>query len=54
MFGHAADSGSGEAEAGNQDLEQHRQPETDEDQLAFHARKKARRLFKYEKPNGSG
>src|SRR5713101_6395027 len=37
MFGYTANSGSGEAEAGNQDLERQGQPETDQDQLAVHA-----------------
>src|SRR5438552_10574344 len=32
-----ANCGSGEAEAGNQDLERQGQPETDQDQLAVHA-----------------
>src|SRR5262245_47990551 len=36
MSGHAADSGSGEVEAGNQGLERYSQPETNENQLEVH------------------
>ena len=38
MSGQAEDSGSGNAEAGNQGLEPEGQPETDQDQLAVHAK----------------
>ena len=38
MSGHAEDPGSDNAEAGNQGLEPEGQPETDQDQLAVHAK----------------
>ena len=53
MFGYTANSGSGEAEAQNQDLKRQGQQKRTKINWRF-TRQKARKLFKYEKPDSSG